>query len=405
MKKIFITAALGAVIATGAAAQTSGTATTVTETITPIENRVMSNSFWSNWFIQAGAGAQMGFTEHDRKAGIGNRISPSVEAAIGKWINPNFGIRIAYNGFDVRGATQTWTQPDKYGPHNTGKPIDGKNTHEYGYLYHQKFNYFNLHFDIMVNLCNLIGGYNPDRLYSCIPYAGIGLAHVTDKPVANELAFNCGIQNAFRISKRWDINFNINAMICDERFSGEEGNRHFDALLGATVGATFRFGKTGWETPVTKNVTVVDNDAINRMRGEMAQLEAENARLRALAEKKSAEKVDRVAELIAAGNVIFFKIDTWQITEQSKANLSFLADAIKNTKGIYTVTGYADKGTGTPEWNEELSKKRAEAAYNCLVNEFGVPADRLQIDYKGGVDDMFYNDPRCSRCVIVLPQE
>lgn len=404
MKK-FIILAIGAVIALGASAQTSETATTVTETITPIENRVMSNSFWSNWFIQAGAGAQMGFTEHDRKAGIGNRISPSIEAAIGKWINPNFGIRIAYNGFDVRGATQTWTKPDIYGPHNTGKPIDGKNTHEYGYLYHQKFNYFNLHFDVMVNLCNLIGGYKPDRLYSCIPYAGIGLAHVTEKPIANELAFNCGIQNAFRISKRWDINFNINAMICDERFSGEEGNRHFDALLGATVGATFRFGKTGWETPVTKNVTVVDNDAINRMRGEMAQLEAENARLRALAEQKPAEEVDRVAELIAAGNVIFFKIDTWDITDKSRANLSFLANAIKSTQGIYTVTGYADKGTGTPEWNHELSKKRAEAAYKCLTEEFGVPADRLKIDYKGGVDDMFYNDPRCSRCVIVLPEK
>ena len=45
----------------------------------------------------------------------------------------------------------------------------------------------------------------------------------------------------------------------------------------------------------------------------------------------------------------------------------------------------------------------AEAAYKCLINEFGVPADRLQIDYKGGVDDMFFDDPRGSRCVIVLP--
>ena len=148
-------------------------------------------------------------------------------------------------------------------------------------------------------------------------------------------------------------------------------------------------------------MTQAYSDALfSQLRGQVADLEAENERLR-----NQAPKVDRVAELIAAGNVIFFKIDTWEITEKSRASRSFLADAIKNTKGVYSVTGYADKGTGTPQWNEDLSKKRAEAAYNCLVNEFGVPADRLSIHYKGGVDDMFYNDPRCSRCVIVIPEE
>lgn len=411
MKKFIISSACALAFTFSVSAQDAAAVPVVTsategdvveETRTPMfdnNKRVITNTFWHNWFIQAGAGAQIGFTEHDRKAGFGNRISASIEAAVGKWFTPGIGVRVAYNGFDVRGATQTWTQPDKYGPHNTGKPIDGKNTHEYGYLYHQKFNYLNVHLDVMFNLCQMIGGYNPDRLYSCIPYVGIGIAHVTDAPKTNEIAFNCGIQNAFRVSKRWDINFNVNAMICDERFSGEEGNRHFDALLGATVGATFRFGKTGWDLPYTSSRTVVNNKKINEQRKEIERLQAENEALR----NKPAEKVDRVAELIASGNIIFFKIDTWEITDKSRANLSFLADAIKNTNGVYSVTGYADKGTGTPQWNQELSKKRAEAAFKCLTEEFGVPADRLQIDYKGGVDDMFYNDPRCSRCVIVIP--
>lgn len=402
MKKIMIMTALvlGAFSTASAQEATTVAADSIVETetlISPDGKRVITNTFWNNWFIQAGAGVQMGFTEHDRQGSVGDRLSPSLEIAVGKWFTPGIGVRLAYNGLSVRGITQNF--PDK----QNGTHISGAWAGHDGwpfYLYKQKFNYVNVHLDVMFNLCQMIGGYNPDRLYSCIPYAGIGVAHVTGTPKNTEIAFNCGIQNAFRISDRWDINFSVNAMICDERFSGEDGHRHFDALLGATVGATYRLGQTGWQRPVIVERTAYDNAAVNQLRGQVADLEAENERLR-----NQAPKVDRVAELIAAGNVIFFKIDTWEITEKSRASLSFLADAIKNTKGVYSVTGYADKGTGSPQWNEELSKKRAEAAYNCLVNEFGVPADRLSIHYKGGVDDMFYNDPRCSRCVIVIPEE
>lgn len=397
--------ALGAVAtATAQEAAPAEEIVTVSETVTPMfdnNKRVITNSFWNNWFIQAGAGAQIGFTEHDREASFGDRLSPSLEVAIGKWFTPGIGVRVAYNGLSVRGATQSWL--NNQGVHSTGEPIDGKFSWAYGYLEHQRFNYMDFHIDVMFNLCQMIGGYNPQRLYSCIPYIGIGIAHVTGTPKNTELAFNCGVQNTFRVSKRWDINLSVNAMICDERFSGESGNRHFDALLGATVGATYRFGRCGWDNPVIIERTAYDNGAINRLRGEKEALEAENNRLRK--ELDNATAAERLTELIASGNVIFFNIGTADITAKSRANLSFLADAIKNTTGVYSVTGYADKGTGSAGRNMELSKMRAEAARDCLVNEFGVPADRLAIDYKGGVDDIFYNDPRCSRCVIVIPQE
>lgn len=66
------------------------------------------------------------------------------------------------------------------------------------------------------------------------------------------------------------------------------------------------------------------------------------------------------------------------------------------------ISGYADKGTGSPATNERLSKARAEAIYNVLVNEFGVPASQLTTSHYGGVDNMYYDDPRLSRAVIVL---
>lgn len=390
----------------------------VEETATPLfegNKRVITNTFWRNWFIQAGAGAHMFFSDHDRQISIGHRISPSLQIAVGKWFTPGIGVRLAYSGLNVRGATQTWGEPDKYGAHSTGEDVNKQEPWVNGHLQYSKFSYLNLHLDVMFNLCQMIGGYKADRLYSCIPYAGIGWARVWEEPRANEIAVNLGISNAFRVHKNWDINLDLNTMICDDRFSGEDGNRHFDAILGITAGVTYKFGNTpGWEIPVKTNTTVYDNAAVNSLRAERERLDAERERLQAENMRLAAEneqlrhkepKIDRVADLIASGNVIFFKIDTWEITDKSRANLSFLANAIKNTKGVYSVTGYADKGTGSAEHNLQLSQKRAEAAYKCLTEEFGVPTDRLQIDYKGGVDKIFYDDPRCSRCVIVLPAE
>ena len=90
------------------------------------------------------------------------------------------------------------------------------------------------------------------------------------------------------------------------------------------------------------------------------------------------------------------------MSNQARVNLGMLAEVIKqgDPSTVYTITGYADAGTGTKAGNERLSKKRAEAVYNCLVKEFGVDKSQLQIDYKGGVDNMFYDDPRMSRAVI-----
>lgn len=56
--------------------------------------------------------------------------------------------------------------------------------------------------------------------------------------------------------------------------------------------------------------------------------------------------------------------------------------------------------TGNKKINDKLSRKRAEAVYECLTKEFGVPESLLEIDHKGGVENMFYDDPALSRAAI-----
>ena len=61
---------------------------------------------------------------------------------------------------------------------------------------------------------------------------------------------------------------------------------------------------------------------------------------------------------------------------------------------------YADRGTGTSKRNQFLSEQRSKVVIDFLVNEQGISRDRLIRESNGGVENMFYDDPRCSRAVI-----
>lgn len=102
--------------------------------------------------------------------------------------------------------------------------------------------------------------------------------------------------------------------------------------------------------------------------------------------------------------IITFFIDKYEVTNRQRVNLMAAADIIKATPGLkYSITGYADSQTASSAYNLELSKKRVNTVYDILVNEMGIPADRLVKDYKGGVDNLFLLDPECSRAVVIKP--
>jgi outer membrane protein OmpA-like peptidoglycan-associated protein len=132
-------------------------------------------------------------------------------------------------------------------------------------------------------------------------------------------------------------------------------------------------------------------------------MSAENERLKkAIAEGNKKEERVIVKKMAAAANLVTFKIDNTELSNEARANLSLLAEIIKESDNdvVYVITGFADKGTGNTERNEYLSRTRAENVYKCLVDEFGVSEKQLRIDYKGGVDNMYYDDPRLSRAAI-----
>lgn len=354
--------------------------------------KVETNHFWDNWFVSAGFGGQIIFGNHDKQVKFFDRIAPALDIAVGKWFTPGIGVRLMYSGLSVKGATQKEGHGE-FPTHSTGVDVPGKGGDGY-WLMKQKFNFYNLHLDALFNMSNILCGYNEKRVYNCTPYIGLGWARVWESPQSMEVSANVGVLNSFRLNDALNLNLDIRGAYVSDRFDGELGGRWGEGIWSATVGLTYRFKQRGWGRSKTIVRTHDRQRELKAMQDKLNDMQAQ------LAQRKRDSIT--VVRTLAAANFVIFKIDTWDLTNESRVQLGLFAETIKKAdpNAVYIITGYADKGTGSVERNVILSKNRARVVYECLVNEFGVPKKQLRVDHKGGVDNMFYNDPRLSRAVI-----
>jgi OmpA-OmpF porin, OOP family len=88
---------------------------------------------------------------------------------------------------------------------------------------------------------------------------------------------------------------------------------------------------------------------------------------------------------------IRFNVNSDRIKPESFSVLKEIANAIKaNNNYTYLIVGHTDSD-GLPENNLVLSERRAEAVKQVLIKEFGVPANQLTIEGKGGAEPLNEN--------------
>lgn len=304
--------------------------------------QVITNPFWSNWFFSIGGGAEATFGDNDSAGSFGKRISPTLNISVGKWFTPGLGLRLQYSGLQARGFTY-----DKGADYVKGAELKD------GY-YKQRFDYMNLHGDVMFNLNALFGGYNQHRVYEIIPYVGAGFTHNYSKPHREALSVNAGIINKFRISNAVDINLELSAMAAEDKFDGEVGGDHgYDGVLSATVGLTYRFPARGFRRPMPQLISQIELAA---MQDKLAMMGAQNAELKnalVQAENQPVAEVTETQVIVPdpdiAPRTVFFQIGSAELSPREIMNLSYLAKQMKQfPNATYTVNGYADSATGTP---------------------------------------------------------
>lgn len=334
---------------------------------------VQTNSFWDNWFVSLNAGAQFSYLYPKGSQDFKDRITFSGLAYVGKWFTPGMGMRLAYNGYKFQG-------------------------------YSSKLDYMNLHIDALMNVTNMLMGYNPDRLYNMVPYIGMGGVRVFDHN-SYSFGFNAGILNTFRINDSWMINVEMGALLADKDMDGRTGpKRGFDDVFSLTAGVTWNIGGNTWNnTPDISSLLMMNAAEVAALNDALGEAQADNRNLRNQLAKKPKEVVREkvVNDYTVAPLSVFFAIDSSQLPSQKDAvNLKAVADMAKADGIKLHITGYADKATGNASYNQALSLRRAQTVADELV-KMGVNKANLVVEGKGGVatlDPSSYN-----RRVIIAP--
>ena len=358
------------------------------------KQKVITNTFWDNWFVQLGAGAQIYYGDHNKQLDIADRLSLALDAGFGKWFSPQIGVRAMISGLTINGGTHADFHRVSTDEYLVGAPH---------YLWDQQFHYYNLHADVLFNMSNILCGYKEKRVWNCSPYLGLGWMVTWETPRAREVSFNFGIFNAFRLCEQLDFNLDLRTTMVKDSFDGETGGRKEEGLFTATAGLSYKFKQRGWD----RAKTVIRNNRAeaNALQKQLDALRNENAKLQndlknAEAQIKEVKVVEK--EQLIAPIYVTFEIGKSELSKEARVTLGLLAKAIKEAPEgtTYTISGYADEGTGSKRINEKLSADRAQAVYNCLVEEYGVAEEQLKMAPKGGVENMFYDDPKLSRAVI-----
>jgi len=359
-------------------------------------NQYLTNGFWDNWFVGIGGGAQVYFGEHDGDINLGDRLAPSFDISLGKWITPLFGVRGQFAGIGVKGGME------QNRGHFIEGAYDGSST-----VYTEKFNMFNLHGDFLWNISNTLGGYRTDRTWSFIPFAGFGWAKSWKKdvnPQYNEVGATIGLINKIRLSEAVDLNIELKALLVNDRFDGYEVGQGIEELTTATVGFAYNFNKRDFAkyvkpipcdyTPYTSKITDLEK--------QIADADAKTKQLAndLNAEKAKGPKIITNTEYLAGKMAVWFQLNGTKLTDKDLINLGEYAEVIKKSGLKYKISGYADKQTGSKKVNQKLSEQRANKVYDALVNKFGVDATKLEVVANGDQQQPYGKAP-LNRVVVI----
>ena len=326
---------------------------------------------------------QIGGQETLGEIGFGDLLSPNVQVGYGYNFNKVVGARVSLNAWQSKAGQEFLGQTYKW-----------------------KWNYVAPMVDATFNLSNLFCGFNPNRLVNVGVFAGIGAniawgndeattaqsnmnaaytnlinsAYGTTTPEANKVAKSdpalsylwtgskvrltgrVGANVDFRVSERVSLGLEVSANTLNDHYNSKKAGNS-DWYFNALVGAKFTLGKsyTTKTVPAPKPVEKI----IERIIEKPAPAPA----------PKTETKQEAVDENFRRD--IFFPIGNSNIAKSQTTKIAEIVTFMKeNPDAKITLTGYADKGTGSAAFNDKIAARRAQTVYNTLAAK-GVAKSRM----------------------------
>lgn len=358
-------------------------------------HQVISNFWNDNWFVIGNAGVNAFWGDY----GIGNlssRLTPQFNFGFGKWFVPGFGAKVQLTGFRSKEK-----KSEEVHDINDGTYYDG----DYYLYWNKTIKWWDLNVNMMLNLSRLIKGYegidSPNLMNQFIASMGIGVTHhmgLEKGQSSNHLSGHLELQYSrfFSPKKNFSLDVTLRGIFYSTEFDLIR-DQYFDENISLNLGFTYYFKDRGWKRTVANTTYYVeDRTTINQLNEEINQLRNKPTPVDTVVVNKGIEN------LITFPYLVNFVIDKVEVVNRERVNLGVVAAMMKATPNQkYLICGYADKHTGTVERNIWLAEHRAKNVFKILTEEFGVPASQLVLDDKGGVDNMYYDDPQLSRSAII----
>jgi outer membrane protein OmpA-like peptidoglycan-associated protein len=379
---------------------------TVSAQFTP-EKSLRNYGFFDNWFIGVNGGATLSVFDNfgnDVKAvGVNEFISPKFGITTGKWISPYTGVRVEYDYAKQRSQT-----------------------YETNFLINE-FTRHSVFTDVLLNLNQTLGGYKSDRKWAIIPFAGIGYINGIKSGkigTTHNIATRLGLQLAYNFTPAWSINLEADGIATNEWLNSRQEGFKYDVYTDVSVGLSYRFKNprdkkrnfaylNSFDDASYSKLTTYVEDKDKALATTLADLENSQA----IISKKDAEIAKLKNTLLSSINkqapielksptvfetVVEFAINSDNLESQQQANIYLIArQLISNSNLKVTLVGYADKQTGSEEFNKQLSIKRVNAVKNILVHRWKVSESKISVTAVGS-EVQYFEANNWNRAVVAI---
>ena len=327
-------------------------------------------------YVEAQGGLQLTSTN----APMDKLFTPTASLSFGHYFTPVVGARLNVNAWQSKAGFKDLDQ-------------------------YYKWKYVTPDLDLMLNLSNMFCKNTTNHALNVILLGGIGLNYAWDNdelkalnlearrtPLAwdeNRLSHNlrAGLRLETNQGKPFGVSLEVAANSLSDRFNSKTNDAD-DWQFTAQLGLIYRFNyKKAEPKYITKMVDVVE------------EVDVEEPYTYTVKEKRPMETMEQKK----VEKVIFFEIRQSDADKAEGINAAIkeVADLMKTSSDVMvTVTGYADKGTGTARLNKMYAKKRADDVTKKLVEDHGLDAARITTDSKGDTVQPFPENDK-NRCVIV----
>ena len=325
------------------------------------------NVFNPHWYVQAQVGGQYTLGEID----FSDLISPNAQVGLGYNFNKVVGARLSFNAWQSKGGQKVNTTTYKW-----------------------KWNYVAPMVDATFNLTNLFCEYNPERVVSVGVFGGIGanIAWSNEEAATAKAGIMSNYKNSsenpleylwnktdgkgskafftarlganvdFRVSDRVSLGLEVSANTLSDHYNSKKAGNP-DWYFNALVGAKIALGKTH----TTK--TIPAPKPVEKIIERVIEKQIVPAPAPVETKKEVAAEEFRRDIFFTIGNSVIAKSQASKITEI----VNYMKE---NPDAKITLTGYADKGTGSDAINDKVAARRAQTVYNALAAK-GVAKSRM----------------------------